>query len=439
MPETESGCSYILTAVCPFTQWPFAVPIANKEAETVARALVQIFSVTAPPERVVSDRAKEFIGEVMQEVCRILRIHHIKTSGFNPQANGVVERFHRFLMACLTVHVHEFRSTWDDALAPILFAFRASVSTTTGYSPFFLVYGREAPLPLDSLFKLEQEGRPQSVEQYTRRLHQTLQNVYKGVAKAHMAAMEKNRDYRDRKEQRKHVSFTPGDFVLVWGPVAAGAPYPDKKKLLYQWSTPRVVHTQISDLHYRVLERVENKHSVSYELSQPIHVNRLRPFSPLDDGKPSVPNQPPPPKSRWITPQAPVVGDMVVVHTEAEWDDKPFDVARVLQVLREGRTTRFVVHWFGNMQDAVTGAQHPCYVDRRDNKRVYKRQDSKAAQFSPWTSETTRTKITQENLLLVGVKLTRAGKLSAEDLDKLQACPHIQWHLPVTEPPSFFD
>ena len=76
-----------------------------------------------------------------------------------------------------------------------------------------------------------------------------------------------------------------------------------------------------------------------------------------------------------------------------------------------------------------------------DNKRVilYKRQDSKSAQFSPWTSETTRTKITQENLLLVGVKLTRAGKLSAEDLDKLQACPHIQWHLPVTEPPSFFD
>ena len=84
-----------------------------------------------------------------------------------------------------------------------------------------------------------------------------------------MAAMEKNREFRDRTEHRKHVTFCPGDFVLVWGPTSAGAPYPDKKKLLYQWSTPRVVHERVSDLHYRLLERVEHKHSTTCELAAP--------------------------------------------------------------------------------------------------------------------------------------------------------------------------
>jgi hypothetical protein len=277
------------------------------------------------------------------------------------------------------------------------------------------------------------------MDQYARRLQQTLQNVYKGVTKSHMAAMEKNREFRDRTEHRKHVTFCPGDFVLVWGPTSAGAPYPDKKKLLYQWSTPRVVHERVSDLHYRLLERVEHKHSTTYDISPPIHVNRLRPFSPLEDGKPSVTNQPPPVRVHWHSPRAPLVGEMVVVQTEADWVDKPFDVGRVMHVIKERRITRFVVHWFGNRQDSVTGAHHPCYVDRRDNKRVYKRQDSKSSLFTPWSSETTKTTVTHQNLLLVGIKLTRAGKLAAEDLDLLQACPHVKWQLPVAGPQSLFD
>ena len=81
--------------MCPFSQFPFAMSIPNKEAETVARALVVIFSLVGHPKLMVSDRAKEFIGEVMQAVCRIPKIKRLKTSGYQPQGNRV-ERFHRF-------------------------------------------------------------------------------------------------------------------------------------------------------------------------------------------------------------------------------------------------------------------------------------------------------------------------------------------------------
>ena len=80
--ETTSGFAYILTAMCPFTQFPFAVPLPNKEADTVAKALnKEVFSLVGSPERLVSDRAPEFIGEVMQGVNKLLRIKHVRSSG----------------------------------------------------------------------------------------------------------------------------------------------------------------------------------------------------------------------------------------------------------------------------------------------------------------------------------------------------------------------
>ena len=434
--ETLSGNVYILTLICPFSQFPFAVGIPNKEAETVARALVVIFSLVGHPKLMVSDRAKEFIGEVMQAVCRILKIKHIKTSGYQPQGN-CVERFHRFLNAALTIYCHEFRSSWEDALDPILFAFRASVSASTGYSPFYLVYGRDAPLPLDSIFGLEHDATPVSLPAYAHKLKQTLQNVYKGVAQTQFRAQERNRMKRDAKQDRKAVVYRPGDTVMVWGPVGAGAPY-RKTKLLYQWSKPRLIKNRVSDLHYRLLERVEGKHSVQYKVGQPVHVNRLRHYTPLPDGSPSVQNQPPPPTVLWqpVT-KAPRAGEIVVVRTAADWGDKPFDVGRVLHTINERGSKRFIIHWFGNRQDDVETSQKPCYVDQRDNKRVYKQ--CYGRRWKPWTSATTSTTVTMENMLLVGVELTRAGKLCADDLERLETCPHLQWARAQPEDLSLFE
>ena len=279
--ETTSGFAYILTAMCPFTQFPFAVPLPNKEADTVAKALnKEVFSLVGSPERLVSDRAPEFIGEVMQGVNKLLRIKHVRSSGYQPQGNQV-ERFHRFLVAALCIYCHEYRCAWDEALPQILFAFRASVSATTGYSPFFLVYGREAPLPVDSLFKLQHDENPITYAGYAARMQRAMQNVYKGVAKTQLKAMQRNKVDRDRREQRIAVSYEPGDSVLVWGPVSKGAPYPNKKKLLYQWSEPRIVKERVSPLHYKLYRRVELKNSVEYREGPPVHVNPTQVVSSL--------------------------------------------------------------------------------------------------------------------------------------------------------------
>ena len=203
-------------------------------------------------------------------------------------------------MSALTIHCHEFRRSWYESLPIILYAFRATVSTTTGYSPSFLLYGREAPLPFDSLFKLEHQHTV-SLPVYAQQLERTFQNVYKGVAKSQAAAVERNRVARDRREGRVAIVYEPGESVLVWGPTAAGAPYPDKTKLLYQWSKPMIVKERVSDLR-RLLERVELKNSTQFRISEVVHVKRLRAYTPLPDGAPSVQNSPPPPHYTWAAP-----------------------------------------------------------------------------------------------------------------------------------------
>ena len=92
-----------MTVIDPFTNFPFAIPIENKEAETVADALLRnIIWLFGIPNRILSDLAKEFVGEIMQHVTKELGIKHIKTSGFQPQSNGVCERFNRTVVSVVT-------------------------------------------------------------------------------------------------------------------------------------------------------------------------------------------------------------------------------------------------------------------------------------------------------------------------------------------------
>ena len=81
--------------------------------------------------------------------------------------------------------------------------------------------------------------------------------------------------------------------VLVWGPVRAEAPYKSKTKLLYQWSKPMVVAERVSSLLYVLQVQKRKNDSVVLVKTNPIHVNRLRPFTPLMDGTPSVGNAAP--------------------------------------------------------------------------------------------------------------------------------------------------
>src|SRR6218665_1389775 len=97
-PRSSRGHVFILTVMDNFTKFVEAIPIANQEATTVAKALVEtVIARYGAPLQILTDQGTNFEGNLFQELCRLLGIDKVRTSSYPPSGNGLIERFHRTL------------------------------------------------------------------------------------------------------------------------------------------------------------------------------------------------------------------------------------------------------------------------------------------------------------------------------------------------------
>jgi len=144
LPQSD-GCSYIFTAIDRFTRWPEAWPLKNITTHAVAEKLVtQWFSRFGVPDTVTTDQGRQFDSELFRTLSSTYGFHHIRTSPYHPQSNGLVERFHRPLKAALTA---QNDASWTKRLPTVLLALRSVVKQDLGCSPAELVYGTTLRLP----------------------------------------------------------------------------------------------------------------------------------------------------------------------------------------------------------------------------------------------------------------------------------------------------
>jgi transposase InsO family protein len=153
-PETENGDRYILSLVCLFSGWPEAFPIPDKSTKSVAKVLLEEFIPRhSCPERLISDQGGEFCSEVIRILSKKMKILRIRTSPYHPQANGKCERLHRVLNDIIAKRVAENQLDWPQHIPAALYAIRTSVHSSSRHTPYFLVYGRDPKLPVDTLFQ----------------------------------------------------------------------------------------------------------------------------------------------------------------------------------------------------------------------------------------------------------------------------------------------
>lgn len=144
MPVSR-GYSYCLTVVDRFTRFPEVYPIQDITADTVARALFAgWFARYGIPLRVTSDRGRQFESDLFNALTRICGSDHLRTTSYNPEANGLVERMHRQLKSAIMCHASD---TWVDMLPVILLGFRAAWKEDIGSTPAELVFGETIRLP----------------------------------------------------------------------------------------------------------------------------------------------------------------------------------------------------------------------------------------------------------------------------------------------------
>ncbi|XP_076038946.1 uncharacterized protein LOC143024086 [Oratosquilla oratoria] len=143
----SNGYKYVFTCVDRFTRWPEAIPLPDINTDTVARAFVDNWVARfGVPTNLTSDRGSQFESTLWNKVMALLGIRRYRTASYHPQANGMVERFHRQLKAALYAHALN-NELWSVALSLVLLGIRTSLKVDIGHSPAELVFGTTLRLP----------------------------------------------------------------------------------------------------------------------------------------------------------------------------------------------------------------------------------------------------------------------------------------------------
>lgn len=149
-PKSSRLHQYILAATDYFSKWSEAIPLKAVKAEDVAKFIkTHIIYRFGVPFKKISDNASYFKCRAMVTMCEKYKIQHAFSSSYNPTANGQAEAFNKVLCNILKKMVSTNKRDWHDRLPEALWAYHTTVRTTTVCTPFNLVYGSEAVLPLE--------------------------------------------------------------------------------------------------------------------------------------------------------------------------------------------------------------------------------------------------------------------------------------------------
>jgi len=246
-PASSQGNRFVLTLVDYATRYPEAIPLKNAETETVAEALVNIFSRVGVPTEILSDQGTQFLSRVMKEVSRILSFKQLVTTAYHPMCNGLVEKFNGTLKAMIVKMSRERPKDWDRYVTPLLFAYREVPQESLGFSPFELLYGRSVRGPMQILRELwtkeELDPEVKTTYEYVVDLRNRLQDTCELAHQELLESQGRQQKYYNRKA--KDRVFKVGDKVLLL--LTA-----DHNKLLMQWKGPFEVLERIGVNDYRI-------------------------------------------------------------------------------------------------------------------------------------------------------------------------------------------
>ena len=145
LPSSE-GKRYLFTIIDRSTRWPEAVPMEEASTMSCATALLNAWvSRFGLPEQMTSDRGSVFTSDIWSSLAKLLGVNLHYTTAYHPQANGMVERFHRTLKASLTARCSG--NDWHTQLPWVLLGLRTMPKDGLIHSAAEMVYGQPLVVP----------------------------------------------------------------------------------------------------------------------------------------------------------------------------------------------------------------------------------------------------------------------------------------------------
>ena len=166
-----------------FSKYVVAYVVKDQTACTAAKTLRnRYFRLFGAPAYLISDQGKAFTGHIITHLCDLYGVQKLRTSPYYAQTNGQVERMNQMIIRMIGKLEEDKKACWSEHLPELLLAYNTTCSAVTGYSPYYLLFGRRSRIPVDYLFPTLRDSPHQtkmevSVAAMQKRLKRPLQQL----------------------------------------------------------------------------------------------------------------------------------------------------------------------------------------------------------------------------------------------------------------------
>lgn len=269
-----NGYNYIWVVLCRLTSMVHLIPCrvtdtATDHAYVYIREVIRLHGV---PETIVSDRDSKFTSRFWQEVQRLLGTQLLMSTAFHPQTDGASERAIRNVGQILRSIVQPDQSDWQEKLPLVEFAINSSVSSSTGYAPFELIYGY---MPKMSSFPTISRALP-GAKAFAERARLNLEEAHDAIIESRVVAAHQ----ANRRRAADPPHYNLGDLVYLSTKNLA-LPKGRARKLAPKYIGPFEVKSAHNDTSHYTLDLPEELRKRRVHPS--FHSSLLKPHNANDD------------------------------------------------------------------------------------------------------------------------------------------------------------
>ena len=136
-----------------FSKYVVAYVVKDQTACTATETLRNgYFGLFGAPAYLVSNQGKAFTGHLITNLCELYGVQKLRTLPYHAQTNGQVERMNQTIIRMIGKLQQDKKAHQSEHLLEMLSAYNGTRSSVTSYSPYFLLFGRKARMPVDYLF-----------------------------------------------------------------------------------------------------------------------------------------------------------------------------------------------------------------------------------------------------------------------------------------------